>query len=228
MVEQSLLERFASPLPSIEDFFRGAAARAGRPLHVEHHFQLSARHAADQPQAAGGERSRGDRQGGSGKPERRRLALGRFAAAQHPLFGDRERADAPRINITEEAEEELGVDTRGRYDVNAGQYVNDAVKSSVFSRSGATLRPRFPSRAVYANQQRRQAKGQICLSYVQGLNLSVEFNDGDSRANELAANGIFTQDLSMPFPKAAMPWQFPKAATATPAARPSAAKTSTA
>ena len=60
MVEQSLLERFASPLPSIGDFFRGAAAPAGCPLHVEHHVFLSARHPADQPAIAGGKGSRGD------------------------------------------------------------------------------------------------------------------------------------------------------------------------
>ena len=59
MVEQSLLERFASPLPSIDDFFRGAP-RAGRPLHVEHPILVSARHATHQPAPAGGEGSRGD------------------------------------------------------------------------------------------------------------------------------------------------------------------------
>ena len=40
----------------------------GRPQHVEHHLRLPARHAADQPAAAGREGPRGDRQGGRRKP----------------------------------------------------------------------------------------------------------------------------------------------------------------
>ncbi len=68
MIEQSLLERFASPLPSIGDFFRGGQRATGRPLHVEHHLQLPPCHAADQPAADRGKGPRGNRQRGRGKP----------------------------------------------------------------------------------------------------------------------------------------------------------------
>ncbi len=60
MVEQSLLERFASPLPSIGDFFRGAQREPAVRCTSSIDILLSARHAADQPALAGGEGSRGD------------------------------------------------------------------------------------------------------------------------------------------------------------------------
>ena len=69
MVEQSLLERFASPLPTIGDFFRGAQREPAVRCTSSITFSLSARHPADQPAIAGGEGSRGDRPRGSGKPQ---------------------------------------------------------------------------------------------------------------------------------------------------------------
>ena len=201
MVEQSLLERFASPLPSIEDFFRGAAREPAVRCTSSITFNYRPATQPINPMLL----AEKDREEIAKEEEESRRAglvpvVGRFAAAQQPLFGDWERADAPRINITEEAEEELGL-IPGEYSVNAGQYLNDAVKSSVFSRSGATGATRgFQSPSSIAHQQRQQAGTDLPV-YVQGLNLSVEFNDGSSRANELAANGIFTQDLSVPFPQ---------------------------
>ena len=68
MVEQSLLERFASPLPGSATS-SAAASATGRPLHFEHHLQLSPGDTADQPAAAGGKGPRGDCERRGRKPQ---------------------------------------------------------------------------------------------------------------------------------------------------------------
>ncbi len=69
MVEQSLLERFASPLPSIGDFFRGGERQPAVRCTSSITFSYRPADAADQSAAAGGKGPRGGRARRRGKPQ---------------------------------------------------------------------------------------------------------------------------------------------------------------
>jgi tetratricopeptide (TPR) repeat protein len=219
MVEQSLLERFASPLPTIGDFFRGAqrepAVRctssivfsyrpATRPINprllAERDREEIAHEEAESRKAA--ELALADQTLNKTTADGTVLSLGTGVNSDAGLVGNITLDQTGLANDAEPGQDStvlsFGSDTAPGYQTMGRSYNRQRdlnQQQSGLGYRGAGERFALQPQSQVAQQAANQP------GYAQGLNnLSVEFNHGQS--GELIANGvqsgIFANDLNLP------------------------------